>query len=139
MKYADYWHKKCYNSCMSKSSKGVSRNVLSDHPNWNGGRRKRGRYVYIRILAHPFADCMGYVAEHRIKMEKKLGRFLKHNEVVHHKNENTLDNRVSNLHLMTKGEHAVLHNIQLKKVEKMHKAWRKKAKLYGTNTLLWNK
>lgn len=92
--------------------KGVSQNVLSDHPNWKGGRRKRNKYIYVRVFNHPFADIMGYIAEHRHKIEIKIGRYLTRDEVVHHKNRDTLDNRESNLELMTKSTHVTYHNIE---------------------------
>ena len=47
----------------------------------------------------------GFVAEHRLKVEKKIGRYLKKSEVVHHKNHTRDDNRPSNLEVITKPEH----------------------------------
>ncbi len=49
--------------------------------------------------------------EHIIKVEKRLGRFLAGNEVVHHINLNRLDNNDSNLiECSSKKEHAKIHN-----------------------------
>lgn len=48
--------------------------------------------------------------EHRYLIEQHLGRKLTTDEVVHHKNGNKLDNRIGNLEVMTKSEHARLHN-----------------------------
>lgn len=89
---------------------GKSVNVGKDNPNWKGGRRKRNKYVYLHVPDHPSADCMGYVAEHRIIAEEKIGRLLKKEEVVHHKNHNPFDNRPDNLEVMTRSEHTILHH-----------------------------
>lgn len=51
-----------------------------------------------------------YVDEHRVIMARKLGRPLGRYELVHHKNENTLDNLEDNLELMPLGIHSRLHN-----------------------------
>jgi len=47
--------------------------------------------------------------EHRFIMEQILGRELSHTELVHHKNGDTLDNRVENLSVMSRANHALLH------------------------------
>lgn len=53
---------------------------------WNGGRRiDADRYVMVKMPDHPYATADGYVREHRLVMERILGRYLRPEEVVHHK------------------------------------------------------
>lgn len=55
-----------------------------------------------------------YCYVHVIKMENKLGRLLLDSEEVHHKNENPADNRLSNLELASKADHAQGHSFKKK-------------------------
>ena len=48
---------------------------------------------------------------HRYIMQTILGRELSSNEVVHHKDGNKLNNDPSNLEVMTRAEHTILHGI----------------------------
>lgn len=67
---------------------------------WQGGRKvDRDGYVMILAPDHPSVTKAGYVREHRLVMEAHLGRYLTRDEVVHHRNGNTLDNRLENLEL----------------------------------------
>lgn len=79
--------------------------------NWKGGRIKTGDgYISVWKPDHPNATLLGYVAEHRIVMEKHLGRLLLKTEVVHHINEDKTDNRIENLQLFeSNAKHMRLH------------------------------
>lgn len=79
--------------------------------NYRGWRltksRKNGKYYkLIHVPNHPYSTKAGYVREHRLVMEKELGRYLEPWEVVNHiKEDETLNNDISNLEVMSKVEH----------------------------------
>lgn len=124
--YKKYHKGKCWNKGISPSKetikkmrlaklgkpsgqKGIKRpNFMGEkHPNWRGGRSKtKSGYILVRSLEHPFCSKLGYIPEHRLTMEKKLGRYLKKNEIVHHLNGVKDDNREENLKIFSsRGEH----------------------------------
>jgi hypothetical protein len=65
---------------------------------WSGGRViDKDGYVLIKRNTHPKADRHGYVREHRLVMEALIGRHLTDEEVIHHKDDDKLNNDPSNL------------------------------------------
>lgn len=83
--------------CFSGIPKGVTHCVLS--------KTNSCGYVLVKHPTHPNSDAAGFVMEHRLVMERHLGRLLTKKETVHHKNGVRNDNRIKNLELWT-GNHA---------------------------------
>lgn len=116
----------------------LNHGTRENNPAWKGGVVKvRNGYILVRMPEHPFANINGYVKEHRLVMEKKLGRFLEPQEHIHHKNGIKNDNRVENLELTDLVEHAKKHwdnpivralSARLMEEIRLHKNWSSKQK-----------
>lgn len=77
---------------------------MGGHTRWTGGR-----YVLEECPGHPHA-VQGFVLQHRLVMERHLGRYLRPEEIVHHRDRNRANNGIDNLELMpSRSEHMVLH------------------------------
>jgi hypothetical protein len=92
---------------LSEAKKG-KRTGKQSHKFINGRHMARG-YVFVLDNEHPYNNS-GYVLEHRIVMEKHIGRYLRAEETVHHINEDRSDNRLENLMLFpNKQSHNAFH------------------------------
>lgn len=101
----------CGKEILSHDKRGRPRRYLYGHHkgHWKGGKRINSQgYIETYSPNHPFKGCRNTVREHRLVMEKQLGRYLQLSEVVHHKNGNKQDNRIENLKLMAKKQHDAL-------------------------------
>lgn len=83
-----------------------------NNPNWKGGKTKHTHgYILVSAPEHPRSHN-GYVFEHILVVEKREGRFIREDEVIHHENGIKNDNRSENLILTNFKKHGELHAIQ---------------------------
>ncbi len=66
--------------------------------------------IGVFVPGHPYANNRGYVLRYRYVMEQHLGRVLSPDETIHHKNGNSLDDSLANLEVLSRSDHARLHN-----------------------------
>jgi len=84
---------------------------------WKGGKRINSEgYVLSLVYQHPYITNDGYMMEHRLIMEKTIGRYLFPEEVIHHINGIRNDNRIENLKLINKNEHSKYHSKKIKRL-----------------------
>lgn len=67
-------------------------------------------YYLVKKYDHPNRNCQDYVFEHRLVMEKSIGRYLEPAEVIHHIDGDITNNTIENLMLFAnRGEHRKFH------------------------------
>lgn len=96
--------KYCSTECLNKSR-------LNNKYRWKRGWMiNHNGYKIVYQPNHPNA-YKKYVFEHRLVMEKNIGRYLLSEERVHHLDGNKLNNDIKNLKLFsTESEHQKFHN-----------------------------
>lgn len=86
--------------------------LTENNPRWNEtGRMVNGDgYVVLRVgSSHQLSSCAnGYAYEHLVIWAASGRRLPERGEVLHHRNWNRADNRLSNLELMSRDAHAAM-------------------------------
>lgn len=65
--------------------------------------------IGIHAPGHPHANNRGYVLRYRIILEEHLGRELRSDEHVHHKDGDTRNDSIDNLEILTCAQHTARH------------------------------
>jgi hypothetical protein len=97
----------------SGAANGMFGKTREKSPAWRGGKkiRKDGYILVAAPAGHPCAIDGIYILEHRLVMEKIIGRYLDPKEVVHHLDCNPSNNVAANLILLpTQTEHIHHHH-----------------------------
>ena len=82
---------------LDKQPKGRNIGKGNECMSWKGGETISHDRVLIMTPGHPHTDLRGYVRRAKLVMEKKIGRFLKSEEVVHHKDHDKMNDDPDNL------------------------------------------
>lgn len=113
-------HKRfCSRSCGIKTKH--TQGILKSPAGWNKGKgagivTTNGGYRMITVGKHKM------MLEHRLVMEKHLGRKLKTFEHIHHIDGNKLNNKISNLEITNVIDHAKEHYAQGNGLSKYNKS-----------------
>lgn len=100
---------------------------LHHSPHWKGGRKIGTKgYIFVKYPNHPRANKTGYIQEHILVAEQKLGRPLNDAEVIHHINGNKGDNSLENIYICASvAEHADIERAIRAYKACGHADWRK--------------
>ena len=79
------------------------------HPDWTGGRHIDRTHGYVMVYVPGIKGRGRYIPEHRLLVERALGRKLHPREIVHHLNGDKTDNRLENLELLSQKRHVSYH------------------------------
>ena len=109
--------KYCSRECSNKYK--MKAFVGKNNPCWKGGYVGKNGYHYTRINGK-------YELTHRVVYEEEMGE-IPRGMFIHHKDENKLNNKVSNLELISPAAHASLHvsSFTEKEALKMREIYRK--------------
>jgi len=131
----------CSNNCALKAKRGVSftedhkikiSTALKKSPKFQRTiKRGRGHHQFLEtIISGGYRYVTNSeerkVQEHRLVIEKILGRKLKSSEIVHHIDGDRLNNDPKNLTIVSRGEHASIHARERRDKKYYHylkKAW----------------
>lgn len=97
--------------------------------------RYKTKHGYIRLVihSHPFAGKNGYIFEHRVVLEQRLGRYLLPQEVAHHINGIKDDNRPENLEVKDHAQHTIDHHTGKKRSAETRRKISEKTKIRFSN------
>lgn len=106
---------------ISKSLVGIKRSKIvkekmssakvgKNNPSWKGGRMTvKSGHILILQKSHPFCNTNGRVFEHRLVIEKSIGRYLTKTEHIHHIDCDPSNNEISNLVITSNSENSKAH------------------------------
>ncbi len=100
--------------------RGIDYPDMSGHknPSWKGGITIHSKgYIYEYAPDHP-AQSNGYVLQHRLVAERKLGRYLCPEEVAHHKDGNKQNNRPDNIEVFKGQRDHTLHHHKIRRASR---------------------
>lgn len=116
------------------------------NPKWKGGTHISRGYVMVSLAllsekeqrqfkAMATRSSGMFLPEHRLVVARKLGRPLLRTEIVHHRNGNKQDNRLSNLEIQKPNSHTQEHQRVLRELRRLR---RENEELRSELSKFWN-
>lgn len=114
----------CSRKCQQETFKGVipwNKGMRGEYESNPPNSKKdkllvdKNNRVWIYKPKHPRSH-RGRVSYPRYLMEKKIGRYLDSDEIVHHIDHDPTNNKIDNLYLTNRSEHARIHKQSRKKI-----------------------
>ena len=87
-------------ACLDRNTKEHQVKAGMEGGKHNIAKRGTGTKTYVKYYGRH---------EHRVVVEKFLGRKLKSDEIIHHIDQNKHNNSIKNLRLLTRAEHMGIH------------------------------
>lgn len=116
----DFWDYLCMKTQFCSRDCYNSFNNGKNSSAWKGGKTNQSGYFMVWDNTHPNPNHDSYIREHRLVMEKHLGRYLRKEEKIHHINGIKTDNRIENLLLCADmNEHMHIHQEMQKLIFKL--------------------
>lgn len=84
--------------------------IGKNHPSWKGGKVELMGYVAVWMPEHSRSNHVGYVKEHILIMEEKLGRPINKDEHIHHIDFDRQNNNINNLWMASNKKHHEAQN-----------------------------
>lgn len=133
-----YNHGHCKKSQFNINHTCVGRKGSNNY-NWKGGEYFDGKYWFIKVPDHPFANYKGYIKRSRYNYEQAHNCILLPKSVIHHKDKNTQNDSIDNLQPFVNNGLHIKHTLIKDRTNTFCYLCNKKTRIVNNNKEQWFK